>query len=146
MFTLLEGRLARELQEETGLSPADYTVLSNLAEAENRRWRITGLAEQMQWSQSRLSHQIGRMAKRGLVRREPVADDARGTVVALTRHGLHAVGMAAPSHFRSVRTHMIDLLTEDQLRALGDIAEIILGHLDSVEDDSSRSGDAAGAD
>jgi ADP-ribose pyrophosphatase YjhB (NUDIX family) len=33
MFTLLEGRLARELAEETGLSMADYTVLSNLVEA-----------------------------------------------------------------------------------------------------------------
>ncbi|MGH8912930.1 MAG: MarR family transcriptional regulator, partial [Acidimicrobiia bacterium] len=52
MFTLLEARLARELVDETGLSMADYTVLSNLVEVEGRRWRITALAEYMQWSQS----------------------------------------------------------------------------------------------
>src|SRR3990170_326866 len=103
MFTLLESRLAGELNEETGLSMADYTVLSNLVEAEDRRWRITRLAEHMQWSQSRLSHQILRMERRGLIRREEVAEDARGTVAVLTRGGLRAIAAATPGHFRSVR-------------------------------------------
>ena len=61
MVTLLEGRLARELTGATGLSMAEYTVLSNLAEAEERRFRVTELAEKMQWEQSRLSHQLRRM-------------------------------------------------------------------------------------
>lgn len=135
MFTLLEGRLAGELNEETGLSMADYTVLSNLVEAEDRRWRITGLAEHMQWSQSRLSHQILRMETRGLVRREDAAEDRRGTVVVLTREGLRTIAAAAPGHFRSVRRHMIDLLTEDQLRILGDIADTVVDHLTSLEPD-----------
>src|SRR5919106_5431283 len=98
MFTVLEGRLARELTDETGLSMADYTVLSNLVEADQRRWRITELAEHMQWSQSRLSHQIRRMEKRRLVRREEADDDARGTVVVLTRDGLRTIAAAAPEH------------------------------------------------
>lgn len=134
-FTLLEGRLAGELNEETGLSMADYTVLSNLVEAEDRRWRVTGLAEHMQWSQSRLSHQILRMETRGLVRREDAAEDRRGTVVVLTREGLRAIAAAAPGHFRSVRRHMIDLLTEGQLRILGDIADTVVDHLTSLEPD-----------
>lgn len=135
MFTLLESRLAGELNEETGLSMADYTVLSNLVEAEDRRWRITGLAEHMQWSQSRLSHQILRMETRGLIHREDAAEDRRGTVVVLTREGLRAIAAAAPGHFRSVRRHMIDLLTEDQLRILGDIADAVVNHLTSLEPD-----------
>lgn len=133
MFTLLEGRLARELSEETGLSMADYTVLSNLVEADQRRWRITELADHMQWSQSRLSHQILRMEKRGLVRREESDDDARGTVVVLTRSGLGAIADAAPEHFRGVRRHMIDLLTPEQLETLGDIAEAVVDHLQSLD-------------
>jgi DNA-binding MarR family transcriptional regulator len=133
MFRRLEGRLARELTEDTGLSMADYTVLSNLVEAEQRTWRITELAEQMQWSQSRLSHQIRRMEERGLVRREEADDDARGTVVTLTRVGLRAIAAAAPVHFRGVRNHLIDLLTAKQLEVLVDITDTVVAHLQSLD-------------
>ena len=77
MVTLLEGQLARELTDATGLSMAEYTVLSNLAEAEERRFRVTELAEKMQWEQSRLSHQLRRMEERGMVSRKRAETDAR---------------------------------------------------------------------
>jgi DNA-binding MarR family transcriptional regulator len=112
--------------------------LSNLVEAEGRRWRITELADHMQWSQSRLSHQIRRMETRGLVRREDVTEDGRGTVVVLAREGTRAIAAAAPGHFAAVRQHMIDLLTDEQLRVLGDISETVIGHLSSL---GQRSGD-----
>jgi DNA-binding MarR family transcriptional regulator len=136
MFTLLESRLSSELVEETGLSMADYTVLSNLVEVEGRRWRITALADYVQWSQSRLSHQVSRMEERGLVRREQVQDDARGAYVALTRRGFKAIAAATPTHLSGVRRHMIDLLTREQLETLTDIAETVVGHL--TEPESSR--------
>jgi DNA-binding MarR family transcriptional regulator len=141
MFTLLEGQLARELIDESGLSMADYTVLSNLVEAEGRAWRITGLADHMQWSQSRLSHQIRRMESRGLVRKENVTEDGRGTVAVLTREGRRAIAAAAPGHFRYVRRHMIDLLTDEQLKTLGDISETVVAHLMSLKQE-----DHAGTD
>ena len=129
MFTLLEATLTRELTEATGLSMADYTVLSNLVEVEGRRWRLTELADHMQWSQSRLSHQVKRMEARGLVVREQVADDARGAHVVLTRSGLHAIAAATPTHVAGVRRHMVDLLTPRQLETLGDIGETVVGKL-----------------
>lgn len=113
------------------MSMADYSVLSNLAEADERRFRITELAKHMQWSQSRLSHQLRRMEERGLVRRDQVADDARGATVVLTRDGLAGIARATPTHLAGVRRHLIDLLTEEQLQALGDIGETIVHHLDS---------------
>lgn len=129
MFTLLEARLARELVDETGLSMADYTVLSNLVEVEGRRWRITALAEYMQWSQSRLSHQLKRMEERGLVSREQADVDARGAYVMLTRSGLESIASATPAHLAGVRSHMIDLLTREQLETLADIGETVVSHL-----------------
>lgn len=129
MFTLLEARLTRELTEGTGLSMADYTVLSNLVEAEGRRWRVTALADHMRWSQSRLSHQIRRMEERDLVTRQDAVGDARGSVVALTRKGLKAISQAAPVHFVGVRKHLIELLTDEQIDALGDIAATVVDHL-----------------
>jgi DNA-binding MarR family transcriptional regulator len=129
MFTLLEATLAQELVEGTGLSMADYTVLSNLVEADGRRWRLTDLADHMRWSQSRLSHQIRRMEERGLVRREPSPDDARSSHAVLTRDGLQAIAGAAPIHFAGVRQHMIDLLTLDQLKTLEEIADTVVTQL-----------------
>ncbi len=131
LFTLLEARLARDLAEDADLSMADYTVLSNLAEAKGRRWRVSELAERMQWSQSRLSHQIKRMEQRGLVARQQAAEDGRGAVVVLTKQGLRTTAAATPGHMEAVRKHMIDLLDPEQLATLGDVAERVVAHLDA---------------
>lgn len=131
MFTLLEARLAQELIDSTGLSMADYSVLTNLVEAENRRWRVTELADHMRWSQSRLSHQVRRMEARGLLKREPATDDGRGSFVVITKAGVRAIAAAAPKHFDGVRAHLIDLLTPEQVRSLAEIAETVTTHLSS---------------
>ncbi len=131
MFTLLEARLAQELIDGTGLSMADYSVLTNLVEAENRRWRVTELADHMRWSQSRLSHQVRRMEERGLLKREPAADDGRGSFVVITKPGVRAIAAAAPKHFEGVRVHLIDLLSPEQVRSLAEIAETVTNHLSS---------------
>ena len=138
LFTVLEARLARDLTDDTGLSMADYSVLSNLVEAEGRRWRSTALASHMEWSQSRLSHQIARMERRGLVERRQVEADGRGTMVVLTRPGLKAIAEATPGHMESVRAHMLDLLTDDQLTTLGDIAEAVLDHVTATDPDRAE--------
>lgn len=140
MFTLLEAQLAHDLAEDSGLSMADYTVLSNLGEAEDRRWRVTALADHVRWSQSRLSHQLTRMEKRGLVTRGEVEEDGRGAVVSLTKQGLKTIAAATPGHMAAVRKHMIDLLDPSQLAALEEVAATIVNHLnEEVEpsDDSS---------
>lgn len=139
MFTLLESQLARDLSADSGLSMADYTVLSNLVDADRRRWRIAALAEHQRWSQSRLSHQIKRMEERGLVTREGVEEDGRGAVVALTPMGVRAIADATPGHLASVRRHMIDLLTPDQLNALGEIAETVVNNLADEKRESPAS-------
>jgi DNA-binding MarR family transcriptional regulator len=129
MFTLLEAKLAGELTEQTGLSMSDYTVLTNLVDADDHRFRISSLAQQMTWSQSRLSHQIKRMESRGLVAKEDVASDGRGAFVRLTRKGLKALATATPTHMTGVREHMIDLLTAEQIKALDVIALTVVTHL-----------------
>jgi hypothetical protein len=67
------------------------------------------------------------METRGLVTRERADENTRGAVVVLTREGVRAE--AAPSHFQGVRRHIIDLLTETQLKTLGVIPEIVVDHL-----------------
>ncbi|MEU7604677.1 MarR family winged helix-turn-helix transcriptional regulator [Streptomyces sp. NPDC040724] len=125
MFPLVNAEIARDLSQDSGLSEADYDVLSVLGSTDGHRMRITALAELMQWSRSRLSHQLTRMEKRGLVRREEVATDGRGAEVVLTGTGVTAITEAAPLHVESVRRHLIDILTPEQLRALAEMGEML---------------------
>lgn len=129
MRLLLDAQVARDLLRASGLSAADYDVLSALTDAENERQRLTVLADRMLWSKSRLSRHISRMESRGLVRRAGDATDGRRADVVLTDQGRQAIVDAAPGHVESVRTHFIDLLTEDQLRVFGDIAQLVLDRL-----------------
>ncbi|MDQ3782284.1 MAG: MarR family winged helix-turn-helix transcriptional regulator [Actinomycetota bacterium] len=132
MWRQLDARLERDLAG-SGLSGADYAVLSNLTESDEGRWRARQLAERLQWSSSRLSHQVTRMARRGLVTRLPHPADGRGAVIALTAKGRRAIEAAAPGHVAAVRRHFIDLLSPTQLQALDGISQTIIDHLDPVD-------------
>ncbi|MGW0431580.1 MarR family winged helix-turn-helix transcriptional regulator [Micromonospora sp. NPDC003197] len=138
MRRLLDLQLNRDLARESGLSEADYDVLSDLSETTDHRLRLTELAARMLWSKSRLSHHITRMQQRGLVTREECATDARGSVVVLTEAGLHAIETAAPGHVASVRRHLIDLLTAEEVTALGTLSKRVVDHLASLGDTDDR--------
>ena len=132
MRLLLRAEINRDLAREAGLSEADYDVLSNLtASATADRRRLSELAARMQWSKSRLSHHITRMEQRGLVCREEVAGDARGSFVVLTPRGRRTIEQAAPGHVASVRRHLIDRLTPEQIRVLGEIGDVVLPALEA---------------
>lgn len=133
MRALLDLQLSRDLATDCGLSDADYDVLSNLSEVDDHRWRLKDLADRMLWSVSRLSHHISRMEQRGLVTREKVPGDGRGVVVTLTPEGLQVLVEAAPHHVESVRRHFIDLISDDQVRTLHQIADTVVAHLGSPE-------------
>ncbi|MFI1647995.1 MarR family winged helix-turn-helix transcriptional regulator [Streptomyces avidinii] len=125
MFPLVNAEIARDLNQDSGLSEADYDVLSVLGSTDGHRMRISALAELMRWSRSRLSHQLTRMEQRGVVRREEVASDGRGAEVVLTESGVTMITEAAPLHVESVRRHLLDVLTPDQLRTLAEVGEVL---------------------
>jgi DNA-binding MarR family transcriptional regulator len=122
----LEGRLARQLAEESGLSYPDYLVLVALTDREGGRMRPFELGAVLGWEKSRLSHHVTRMVDKGLVTKEACDADRRGAVVAVTRMGRRAIEKAAPGHLAAVRRLFIDRLTPSQLDAIGDAAEAVL--------------------
>ncbi len=126
LHQVLRAELERELTRDAGLSLADYEVLVALSEADRRRLRMWALADILQWSRSRLSHQVARMQNRGLVRREDCLTDARGAYATLTSAGLAAIEAAAPGHLKGVRRHLLDRLSPEQIRALAEISEAVL--------------------
>jgi DNA-binding MarR family transcriptional regulator len=129
MRALLDLQIARDLSKDSGLSEADYDVLSTLSEEPDGRWRARDLAARLLWSTSRLAHHVGRMEQRGLVARQPCPGDARGALIGLTGQGRATLEQAAPPHVASVRRHMIDLLTPGEIAALDTIAAKVITHL-----------------
>ncbi|WP_406288682.1 MarR family winged helix-turn-helix transcriptional regulator [Embleya sp. NBC_00896] len=127
---LVDTRIARDLGLDSGLSDPDYDVLSELSEAEGHRRRLGELAERMLWSQSRMSHHVKRMQQRGLVRRAECAGDGRGAEIVLTETGLRTIEEAAPRHVASVRRNLIDLLTDEQIAMLEEIADTVVRRID----------------
>jgi DNA-binding MarR family transcriptional regulator len=126
---LLECQLNRELQDEHQLALADYELLVRLSEAPCGQIRMSTLAEQVASSKSRVSHQIGRMEKTGLVRRQDCPGDRRGVFAVLTSHGWDVLRNAAPTHVRGVRDHLVDLLSVEERLVLAGIFERVAERL-----------------
>ncbi|MGB7449906.1 MAG: MarR family transcriptional regulator [Ornithinimicrobium sp.] len=110
--------IGRQLNLDSGLSSADFHVLVRLSEEPSRRIRIVELARCMQWERSRLSHQLTRMEKRGLIVRRDCQQDRRGQYAELTDEGQDTVEQAAPGHAELVRSALFDHLDDDDLRVL----------------------------
>ena len=103
---LLPDRLSRDLQEQHDLTGTDYQILVELSESPDRRMRMSTLADHTLLSRSRLSHQIDRMSKAGLVERQTCPDDGRGMYAALTERRVadHRRRRAGPRRERADRT------------------------------------------
>jgi DNA-binding MarR family transcriptional regulator len=136
----LRGVLGAELQA-SGLSPADYQVLLALLEAVGMQLRSSELAATIDWERSRLSHHLGRMERRGLIRRDDCPTDSRGALVSLTESGATAFRRASAPHLRAIKTHFVDALTPEQLEALADVLQSLQRHL-HVEASADSTGGA----
>jgi DNA-binding MarR family transcriptional regulator len=142
MNAKLTAKLNREMQQQSGISIADYSVLVQLSEHVDARMRVLELARALGWEKSRLSHQLTRMQQRGLIERSNCSEDRRGAWIVLTDKGNDTVIAAAPRHVDSVRRYLFDELTPEQVDALGSIgrrvAEVVdaacAGREDSCDD------------
>ncbi len=122
----LPAALDAQLQKDAGISQFEYMVLVSLSEAPGRSLRMSDLAAMASGSLSRLSHVVSRMENRGWVRREPCPGDGRFINAVLTDEGWAKVVDTAPGHVAAVRKLLVDVLSPEELRALGTISQHIL--------------------
>jgi DNA-binding MarR family transcriptional regulator len=127
---LLPGVLDSQLRAEAGLTHFEYFVLAMLSEAPRRTLRMTALAQRTNATLPRLSHVVRRLEDRGLVERFPCPEDGRATNARLTDTGWEAVVEAAPGHVDTVRRHVLDPLSREQLAQLRAIGDALLTRLD----------------
>ncbi|MFJ1594436.1 MarR family winged helix-turn-helix transcriptional regulator [Kitasatospora albolonga] len=129
----LIGRLSRRVQTDSRMSASDYLVLAKLTEA-GGRMRFMELTKLLEWEKSRMSHQVGRMAKRGLVAKEDCPEDGRGAFVVATPAGREAIEDAAPVHVDHVRRLFIEALTQEELDTLARLSDRVLAHMEDQPD------------
>lgn len=131
LITRLPWALDAQLQRDADLSMIEYMTLASLAEAPDWTLRMSELAEHASSSLSRLSHLVKRLESRGYVRREPDPADGRFTNAIMLPAGMAKLESAAPAHVAYVRHLVIDNLSGERLRRLGQDAERILQRIDS---------------
>ena len=126
----LRTELNRQLADEHAISLTDYEVLARLSASPRSGLRIRDLMETLDWEQSRLSHHLARMDKRGLVSKQECDEDRRGSFFVLTTIGRAAIEKAAPSHVAHVRQLLFDHLTSEQVEQLAAVTGQALQRLD----------------
>lgn len=143
-FLTLEGRLhleiQRDLKQSSDLTEPEFEVLVHLSEADGPL-RMTALADGLQWERSRVSHQVTRMTKRGLVQRTSCPEDGRGAFVSTTEDGMREIEKAAPDHVRTVRREFLDRLDDDDKRELGRLLALVVGRAEGAPGAGSRETD-----
>jgi DNA-binding MarR family transcriptional regulator len=133
MMTWLPWSIDQQLRRDSGLGMVEYQVLARLSQSPERTMRMSSLADLANSSLSRLSHLVKRLEDRGFVRREPDPADGRFTNAILTDEGFQVLAEAAPGHVAHVRSLVIDILSPEQLRRMGQAADRIMSRIDTSE-------------
>jgi DNA-binding MarR family transcriptional regulator len=99
----------------------EFDVLITLANAPDRRLRMTDLAGQVMLSPSGLSRLVDRLERDGLVARAPDPTDARGARTTLTDAGQVRLDEARATHNAVIRELFTDRLSVEELCQLAAI-------------------------
>ena len=119
----LVRELDAELREAHSLSFSAYDVIVQLANAPERKMRMSDLAESVVLTPSGLTRLIDKLCREGLVEREHCSDDARGSFAVLTERGARRFAEARPTHLDGVRRLFLSQFSAQELRSLGEAWE-----------------------
>ena len=119
MGEVISSLVAQQITATTGLSGADFAVLSQLHAAGGGH-RQKDMQTFLGWDKSRLSHQLARMEVRSLITKGQQGPN--GSEVRLTREGLMKLEEALPVHAAEVRRYFIDPLSKQDIAALRTVA------------------------
>lgn len=127
----LQREVGRGLREAADLSDTEFSVLARLTSSETAL-RPSECAQALGWESSRLAHQLGRLERRGLIRRAPEdRDDRRASIVRITDAGRAAHRASVGPHLRAAKYWFADALTDSQLEALDDALATLLSHAET---------------
>lgn len=126
-YSVITRRLDEELREETGLSLFEYAALLQLAEAKDRKLRMSDLALGIVLTRSGVTRLVDRLERDGLVERCQCSSDGRGAEAQLTDVGLERLREASKVHLRGIDEYYFAQVSDgDQAvvgRVMSDVVE-----------------------
>jgi DNA-binding MarR family transcriptional regulator len=125
---LLQHSVEQQLRAEGDLSYVQFQLLARLAAARGQL-TMTELADGVVYSRSGLTYQAALLEKAGLITRGPSLADDRATLVSITDSGRALLGRVMTGHVLVVRRLLLDPLSQDDLRHLGDIMSRVRDHM-----------------
>jgi DNA-binding MarR family transcriptional regulator len=118
-------RLDDELQVEHALSLPEYETLLQIAQAPDRRMRMSQIANRVLLSKSGVTRLVDRLVADGFVERSQCSSDARGAEAGLTPAGLERLRAASTTHLRGIERYFLSAVEADELVVLGRMMEAI---------------------
>ena len=125
-------RLEAELHAERSLGLAEYDALVQLALANNRRLRMSELADRVVLSRSGVSRLVDRLEAAGLVLRAACQEDARVSWATITDSGFARLRDASPVHLRGVEAHFLARIPDGDREAFIRTLESVVDGLRSA--------------
>jgi DNA-binding MarR family transcriptional regulator len=102
-----------------------YDVLWPLQRAEHSRLRINELAQQVVLSRTGLVRLVDRIEAAGLLRREPVPEDGRGSYATITKQGTATLRKMWPIYRRHIQHDFLAPLGADSERVRTALERIV---------------------
>ena len=127
--TLLMDRLDDDLRRSFNISLVEYEILVRLSESPEGQLRMAQLADALAHSRSRVTHTVARMEAAGLVQRSTSPEDGRGILATMTPKGHDLLVRVAPVHVTGVRDNLVDLVSPEDLEAVGRVFDAVSDHL-----------------
>lgn len=136
-FITLHARLIDLIDKElqaAGCVPLHwYDVLIELAEAPEKRLRMSDLARKVILSRSGLTRLVDKLETAGLLSRETTPTDGRGAFAVLTDEGMAALREAWPIYAEGIRTHFAQHLSDEEARIYQDSLGRMLTSADKTD-------------
>ena len=107
-----------DIVREAGLPLSEYTPLMHLSEAPEKAMRMSELATACNITLSGMTRVVTRLEKHGWVERTKCTKDGRGWNAVLTDTGLARLQQAWPAFLVSVRRHLVDHFSGQDLAQL----------------------------
>lgn len=126
------------LEIQRGLNAHDmlavhYDILATLSAAPDQTLQLSGLADTVACSQSRLTQRLKLLIERGEVEVKPSLEDGRVKYATLTFDGLQRLRAVAPDHVRDVRRIVFDHLDAHETKVLADAFTRIAANLEDQD-------------
>jgi len=127
---LLRHKVEQQLRAAAGLTYVQFKVLARLGlDSPTGSLRMTELADEVVYSRSGLTYQVGQMEAEGWVDRSASPDDDRGVVVTISGAGREVLARALPGHVEVLRDLLFAMLSEKDVKALAALLEPVLDHM-----------------